>query len=99
MASTGAAINAELVLQTDHVGIAEVEKVSRPQVRVKILLGDLESYLARIVVTRFNVVDRHHAAFDFGKLFRNRTMQILGERGNATFPREIITDKRHSANF
>ena len=52
MAAAGAAIDAELVLQADHVGVAEVEKVGRPQVRIEVLLGDLKSHLGWVIVAR-----------------------------------------------
>ena len=42
VAAGRAAENAVLVLQADNVGVAEVEEVGRPAIRVQVLLVELE---------------------------------------------------------
>jgi hypothetical protein len=53
-------------------------------------LGNLESNLRRIIVTLGSVVYRHDQASHRRTLRGDRAAQVRRERGNATFPGEII---------
>ena len=50
-------IDAELVLQADHVDVAEVQKIGGAVVAVELLLRDFEAHFRRIVVALGLVVD------------------------------------------
>src|SRR5262249_48364955 len=82
------------MLETDDVGICEIEEVRGPQVRVDFLLLDLESHLAGIVVPLGNVVDRDHETIRPGILSGDRSAQIIRKCRYAAFPRQIIAHKR-----
>ncbi len=62
VAADRASENAELMLQANDVHIADVEKISRPQVRRQVLFFDLEANHFWIVVPALYVVDRNAKA-------------------------------------
>ena len=68
VAAGRAAEDAVLVLETDDVGVGEVQVVRRAQVTVKLLLLDLEPDFPRVVVPLGEIVHRHHEAVRTRKL-------------------------------
>ena len=52
--------DAIFVLQADHLGLAEVQKVRRALIRFEVLLDEFEAHLLRVVVAFRNVADRNH---------------------------------------
>jgi hypothetical protein len=57
--TSGPTENAELVLQSDDVYVADVEEVRRAQIGWQVLLLDLEANYFRVFVDAFDVVDRY----------------------------------------
>src|SRR5690348_17086790 len=58
--------NAELVLQTDNIHIANVEEVRGAHIGRQILLLNFEANHLRVLVATRNVVDRHGQALVLG---------------------------------
>ena len=59
MAAGRTAEDSVFVLETDDIGIGEIEEIGRPQVRVDLLFLDLKPHFGRIIVARRVVVDRN----------------------------------------
>ena len=98
MASRRPAVNAEFMLHANHVHVRDVQKIRRAQIRRQVLLRNLEPHLRRIIVTAREIIDRHDEALHRRKLRRHRAAQVRRERGDAAFPRQIITEKRDLAD-
>ena len=62
MSARGAAVNAEFMLQANHVDIRKVQIVGRPPIGGQLLLLNFEADLGRIIIAAFNVVDRNDKA-------------------------------------
>src|SRR5580704_14469380 len=91
--------NAELVLQTDDIHIADIEKVRGAQIRRQVLLVNLEADHFRVVVTTFDVIDGHTEALTLGMRGSDGRKQVGGARGDAASTRQMITDESDLANF
>ena len=61
-----AAIDPELMLQTDHVEAVEPKEVHRLLIVAQALLLDLEPHFRRVVVAFRHVIDGQHRAFRTG---------------------------------
>ena len=66
VAAGRAAVDAILMLETNDLGVGEIEKVRRALIAVQILLGDLEAHLGWIIVSFGAVVDRNDEALGAG---------------------------------
>src|ERR1017187_124748 len=95
----GPAVNAEFVLQTDHVYVADVEEVSGAQVGRQVLLLNFEANHFRILVAARDVVDRHCQALALGMRACYGGKQIGREGSNSTLARQVVPDKSDLANF
>ena len=93
VAAGRAAEDSVFVLEADDIGVGEIEKIGRAQVRVDLLLFDFEPHLRRIVVARRDVVDRNDEAVRPGILGRDRGAKVVGERRDAALPRQIVADE------
>ena len=91
--------DAELVLQTNNVGVAEIEEIGDPAIGIEIFLLDLETDLGRIVVAFGDVVHRDHETVGGGVLGGHRGEQVVSEGGNPAAARQIIADKCDLADF
>ena len=98
MAAGGSAENAELVLHTDNVHVADVEEIRGAPVRSQILLLNFEANHVRIIVAPFDVVDGHREAPACGMPRCHSAEQVGRERGDATFARQIVAEKRDLSN-
>ncbi len=94
VAAGGTAEDAVFVLEADDVGIGEIEEVGRSQVRVDLLLLDLEPHLRRVVVTLGQIVDRDDETIGPRILGGDRRTQIIREGRDAAFSWQIIADER-----
>ena len=98
MAARRAAENPELVLHANHVHVRDVQEIRRSQIRRQILPGDFKAHFRRIIITLRKIIDRHDEALQRGKFLRDGAAQIGRERGDAAFPRQIITEERDFAD-
>jgi hypothetical protein len=94
-----AAVDAELMLQTNHVDISKVQVVGRPPVGCQFLFLNFEADLGRIVVAAFDVVDRNDNALNVGILACHRIAQVERKRGDATFAWHVIGHEGDLANI
>jgi hypothetical protein len=62
VATGGTAVDSELLLQTHHVHVADIEKVRGPQIGRQVLFLHLEPHYIGIFVSFRNVIDRHRQA-------------------------------------
>ena len=83
-----------LVLQADDVGVGEVEEIGRAQVRVELLLLDLEPDLGRVFVTLGESLTGTTKQSGPGILGGDRRAQVVGEGRDAALPRQVIADER-----
>ena len=95
----GPAENAELVLQTDDVHVADVEEVRGAQIGRQVLLLNLEANHFRVIVAALDIVDRHRETLALGMRGCDRGQQIGRERGNAALARQMVADKSDLADF
>ena len=93
VAAGRAAEDAVFVLEADDIGVGEIEEIGRPQVGVDLLLLDFEPHLRRVVVSRRDVVDRHHEAIRPGILGRDRRAKVVRECRDPALPRQIVADE------
>src|SRR6516164_9754511 len=91
--------NAELVLQTDDVHVADVEEVRSTQIRRQILLLNLEANYFRVLVATFNVIHGYGETLALGIRICHGGKQVRRERRNAALARQVVADKRNLANF
>ncbi len=99
MAAGGTAEDAVLVLEADDVGVAEVEEVGGAEIRIELLLLDLEPDLRRVVVPFREVVDRDHEAVGAGELGGRGGAEVVRESGDPALAREIVADERDLPDF
>ena len=99
VAAGRAAEDAVLMLQTDDVGVGEVQVVRRAQVTVKLLLLDLEPDFPRVVIPLGEIVHRHHEAVGTRKLGGHRRADVMRERGNPALARQIVADEGDFPDF
>ena len=93
MASGSAAVDAELVLQAEHVETVEAKKVGRFAIVAQTLLLDLEPHLRRIVVAFRHVIHGQHAAPRIWVLGGDGLAQVVGEGGDAALARRVVGDE------
>jgi hypothetical protein len=98
MGTPRAAVDAELMLERDHIDVAKVEEVGRAAVRLPILFGDLEPDVGRVVVSPLDIVHGHDEAFGVRE-FRDGTAQVVSEGRNAALAWRIVADKGDSLNI
>ncbi len=99
MAARRAPEDAVLVLETDDVGIGEIQEVGRAEIGVNLLLLDLEPRLRRIVVSLREIVDRDHEAIGPRVLRGDRRAEVIGEGRDTAFPRQVVTDESDLLNL
>ena len=99
MAARRPAKNAKLMLQGNRPDIGDIEKIRRPLIGREILLGDFEANAGRIIVSTLRIRYRDDKALRLRELGRKRFAQVRGERSDAAFPGQIITDKRELTYF
>ncbi len=91
--------NPKLVLQTDDVCVADVQKIRSSLIRRQILFLDFKSHHLRIFVSPFDVVHRHSEAFVSGKFRRHGRQDIRRERRDAAFARQVVAEKCYLPKF
>ena len=95
----GPAENAEFVLQTDDVHVADVEEVRGAQIGRQVLLLNLEVNYFRILVAAFDVVHGHRETLALGMRGLDRREQVGCEGGDAALARQVVADESDLANF
>src|SRR4051794_21096735 len=91
--------DSEFVLQADDIDVADVQEVRRAYVRREILILDFEPDHFRVVITAFDVVDRHAQALALWMGRSYGTKQVRSERGDAALARQMVAHKRDLADF
>jgi hypothetical protein len=86
--------DAKLVFDADDIHIRDVQKIRRTQIRGEVLLGDLKAHFRRIIIAISQIVHGHDETLHGGKFLGHGAAQIGGERGDAAFARQIITEER-----
>jgi hypothetical protein len=81
------------VLQTSHIHLVHIEKISRQLVIIEPLVVDLEANLMRILISARHIIHDNRMAMAFGRFTGQRLEEIGGEGGNATSSREEIADQ------
>ena len=93
MAPRSAAIDPELMLQTDHVKAVEPKEVHRLLIIAQALLLDFKLHFRPVVITFGHVIDGQHAALRLWVLGGDGIAQILREGSDAAPARHIVRDK------
>ena len=84
--------NSKLVLHAQHIGVREVQEISRAKVGAAIVLGDFEANLGGVFVRCFGLGDGDDRAIPIRPQRRHSLPQVAGESGNATLPRGVIPE-------
>ena len=90
--------DAELVLQTHDVHVADIEEVRGAQIGRQILLLDLEANHFRVLVATLDIVHRNGKALALRMRACDGCQQVGRERGNATLTRQVVANKRDLAD-
>ena len=98
-ASRWPSVDSVFVLERYHVGVAEVQVIGGPAIGFEIILAELESYFTWIIVAFGQIIDWHHKTLGRRKLLRDRPAQVVSERGNSTFARQIIAQEGDLFDF
>src|SRR5579859_1675423 len=99
MAARGPAENAKLMLQRHEVSVADVEEISRPEIRRQVLFLNFEANLLGILITTRNIIDRHGEAMARLVFLGHVGKQVTRERRNAALARQVVAQKRYLADF
>ena len=91
--------NAELVLQTDDIHVADVEEVCGTHIGRQILLFNFEANHLRVFVATWNVVDRHGQALVLGVRAGDGSKQVGRERSDAALARQMVANESDLADF
>ena len=89
-----AAVDPELMLQTDRVEAVEAQEVHRFLIVAQALLLQLELHFRPVVVTFWHVIDRQHAKLRVGILSGNGSVQVVREGSDAAPAWQIVRDER-----
>jgi hypothetical protein len=87
------------VLEADHVGVGEVQKVGRPAVALQVRRVDLEPDLRRVVVPLGAVVDRDDEALGVREPAGHRRIHVAGEGGDPALPGQVVADEGDLADL
>ncbi len=93
MAARSAAIDPELMLQTEHVKAVKSKEVHRFLIVAQAFLLDFELHFLLIIVAFRHVIDGQHAAFRLWVLGGDGLAQVVREGGDAAPARQIIRDE------
>ena len=99
MTTGGSAENAELVLQTDDVHVADIQEVGGAQIGRQVLLFNLKANYFRVIVATFDVVHRHAETLALRMRGCNGRKQVGSECSDAAFARQMVADESDFANF
>jgi hypothetical protein len=94
MAARSAAIDPELVLQTEHVKAVEPKEVHRLLIVAQALLLNFELHILPVIVTFGHVIDGQHCAFRAWIFSSHGTAQVVRESRDAASARQIVRDER-----
>src|SRR5271165_62774 len=97
MASGRTAEDSVLVLQTNHVDIVEVQKLSRLLIRGQVILSKRPSHARRVFISFVGVINWERQQSSCTILCGNGCAQVGCERGYSALPRKIIADHGDSA--
>ena len=92
-------VDAELVLDANHVHVADAQEIRRPPVGGDVLLLNFKADLRRVVVPALHVVDGHGEALSLGKLGRHGSAQVRRERGDAAPPGQVVPHEGDVSDF
>jgi hypothetical protein len=84
--------NPILMLETDHIYVADVQKIRGSRVRGKVVLEKLETDSFRVSISLGSIVHRNSGAVSVGQLSSHSFAEIGRESGYATLSRHMITD-------
>jgi hypothetical protein len=84
--------NPILVLETDHIHVADVQKIRGSRVGGKVVLEKLEADSFRVSISLGPVVHGNGGAVSVGQLPSHSFAEIGRESGDATLSRHMITD-------
>src|ERR671930_1210263 len=98
MAAGPPAENAILELQAHEIYIIDIQEVGGATIRIDILLGELESDPGWVSVAAFHVVNRHGDARCVAVFGGDGLTQVGGKRGNTALARQVVSDKRNTAD-
>jgi hypothetical protein len=94
MAAGSAAIDPELMLQTEHVEAVEPKEVHRLLIVTQAMLLNFELHILPVIVTFRHVIDGQHCALCIWIFSGYGTAQVVREGGDAASARQIIRDER-----
>ncbi len=94
VAARAAAIDSELMLQTEHVEAVETKEVHRFLIVAQALLLDLEPDFLAIIISFRQVIDGQHAAFRVRVLSGHGISQVGREGRDAAPARPIVGNER-----
>ena len=99
MAAGRPAEDAVFVLQTDHLGVAEVQEVRRAFIRFDVLLEEFKAHFRRVIVALGTVVGGNHKTFRARILAGHGVTEIVGEGGNPALAWQIRADEPNPARL
>ena len=98
MAARRSPVNAELVLNAEHVDAVDVQEIGCASIRIEIGLRDLEAHSRRICVSPARIVHRQDEPVDGRELGGERVRQMRRERGDAALARHVIAEHGDGAD-
>ena len=94
-----AAENSKFMLNTKHINMSQIQKVSRPQVGRDIVLLNFKAHLTRVFVSATGIGHRDHRAVPIRARRRYGIAKITGESRNSTLSRRIVSQDRDLAAY
>jgi hypothetical protein len=93
VAASGAAIDAELMLDAEHIGIGEVQKIRCTPVGVEVFFQQLKADAGGVVITFDPIIDGTDEAVGGWGCCGDGLAEVMSESGNTTEPRKIISEE------
>jgi hypothetical protein len=91
--------HSELVLQADHINVADIQEAGGAEIRRKILVIDFKTDSIRILIAGLNIVHRDREALARRVLGCYSGKQVGSKCGDTALSRQVISDKCNSANL